>query len=136
MIDEAEQQEVYRIASEFFLETTGSEEEAQGMLANLANIVQEQGTKLVHLGNVLFLILVRAEGVVEVHVIGKEDSPQTLVNDFMQLAAYLKGIGVKYAYAYVEDDRFDKIREMVPVDVQKQQVDVGGKMLNVYAVEL
>ena len=37
------------------------------MMASLAKIVEEDGAKLVHLGNVLFLVLVRGKGVVEVH---------------------------------------------------------------------
>jgi hypothetical protein len=64
-MDEQEQQEVTRIAREYFLQELGSEERADDALAKLASLVQEDGSKLVHIGDVLFLVLVRGEGVIE-----------------------------------------------------------------------
>jgi hypothetical protein len=118
------------------LKTTGSEEEAQRLMGNLAQIIEGDGAKLVHLGNVLFLVLVRAEGTVEVHTIGEEARPRDLAKNFVDLANYLKGIGVKVAYTYSEDERFKKLAQMVNLPVNQYRAEHEGKMLNVFVVEL
>jgi hypothetical protein len=110
-MDEAESQEIMRIATDYARSVTDSEEAAQGMLRTLAGILQEQGAKLVHLGNVLFLILVRGKGLVEVHTIGEEKRPRDLAQNFVKLVLYLKNIGVKVAYTYTPDAKFTKLAQ-------------------------
>jgi hypothetical protein len=135
MIDEAEQQEVVRIATDYFLQELGSQEEADDAMAKLATLIQDKGAKLVHLGNVLFLILVRGKGVVEVHTIGNEPNPRDLAKDFVDLANYLKNIGTKVAYTYSEDNKFDRLARMTGLPVKKAQTEVDGKTVNVYVME-
>lgn len=135
-MDKAEADEIMRIATEYFRSVTKTEDEAQQMLATLANVVQEQGAKLVHLGNVLFLVLVRGKELVEVHTIGTEDKPRNMAKNFVNLANYLKGIGVKVAYTYTPDTKFEKLAKMVNLDIQKYKSEVQGTMMNVYVVEL
>ena len=136
MMQSAEQEEVMRIAHDYFFKATGSEEGAQGMLAGLARIVQDQGSKLVHIGNLLFLILVRAKGVVEVHTLGEESRPREMAKNFLDLAKYLKNIGVKTAYTYSEDEKFKKLAKMVDLPVQQYKAKHEDKDLNVFVVEL
>lgn len=136
MIDQAEQQEVVRIASEYFLQELGSEDAAAEAMGKLATLVQEKGAKLVHLGNVLFLVIVRGKNAVEVHTIGNEQSPRDLAKDFVDLVNYLKNIKVKVAYTYSEDNRFDRLAKMTGLPVQKKQAQVDGKTVNVYIMEL
>ncbi len=71
-----------RIATEYARSASKSEEEAQKLLGALAAIVQEDSAKLVHLGNVLFLVLVRGKELVEVHTLGDEKKPRDLAQNF------------------------------------------------------
>jgi hypothetical protein len=135
MIDETEQQEVMRIASDYFLQELGSQEAADDAMAKLASLVQEESAKLVHIGNVLFLILVRGKNVVEVHTIGSESSPRELAKDFVDLVSYLKNIKVKVAYTYSEDNKFDRLAKMTGLPVKKKQTQVDGESVNVYIME-
>jgi hypothetical protein len=105
-------------------------------MGRLARVLQDDGAKLVHLGNVLFLILVRSEGVVEVHTIGEEKRPRDMANDFLELSKYLKNIGVKTAYTYAEDERFKKLAKMIDLPIKQYKADYEGMKLNVFVVEL
>lgn len=131
-----DQEAVVKIATDYFRKASKSEEEAQQLLGGLARILQDEGAKLVHLGNVLFLVMVRGEGVVEIHTIGEESKPRDFAKDFLDLAKYLKNIGVKTAYTYSEDEKFKKLAKMVNLPVKQYKADVEGKKLNVYVVEL
>lgn len=135
-MDQSEADEILRIATEYCRSITKTEEEAQQMLAALAGIVQEQGAKLAHLGNVLFLVLVRGKELVEVHTMGEEKQPRLMAKNFVDLANYLKGVGVKVAYTYSPDKKFEKLAKMVDLKIQKYQSDIQGTMMNVYVVEL
>jgi hypothetical protein len=133
---QVDQEAVVKIATNYFRKATKSEDEAQKLLGGLARILQDEGAKLVHLGNVLFLIMVRGEGVVEVHTIGEESKPRDLAKDFLDLSKYLRNIGVKTAYTYSEDEKFKKLAKMVDLPVKQYKADVEGKKLNVFVVEL
>ena len=135
-MDQQEQEQIGQIAINWFRSTTKSEEEAQKMLSGLVHMVKEDGAKLVHLGNVLFLILVQGKGVVEVHTIGTEAQPRMLADDFKKLAAYLKQIGVKMAYTYTPDNRYGRLAQMTGLKVKQFKAKVEGQMNNVYALEL
>ena len=135
MIDQAEQQKVASIANQYFLQELGSQEAADEAMGKLATLVQEDGAKLVHLGNVLFLVLVRGEGVVEVHTIGNEQSPRNMAQNFVDLVNYLKNIKVKVAYTYSEDNKFDRLAKMTGLPVRKEKTEVDGKSVNVYIME-
>jgi hypothetical protein len=60
-MDTKEQEQIVQIALNYFKKETGSDEKAQERLGQLAAIVKDEGAKLVHLGNVLFLIMVRGK---------------------------------------------------------------------------
>lgn len=133
---EVDQEAVVKIARDYFRKATGSDEQAEALLGGLARILQDQGAKLVHLGNVLFLVMVRGQGVVEVHTIGEESRPRDLAKNFMDLYKYLKNLGVKTAYTYAEDEKFKKLAKMVNIPVNQYKADVEGKKMNVFVVEM
>lgn len=135
-MDPKESQEIMRIATEYARGASKTEEEAQKLLGALAAIVQGDGAKLVHLGNVLFLVLVRGKELVEVHTMGDEKKPRDLANNFLNLAKYLKQIGVKVAYTYTPDTKFAKLAKMVDLKVQQYKSNIQGQMMNVFVVEL
>lgn len=133
---DVDQDAVIKIATAYCRKVTKTEEEAQAMLAVLSRILQDEGAKLVHLGNVLFLIMVRGKEIVEVHTIGEEKKPREMAKDFLDLAKYLKNIGVKMAYTYAEDEKFKKLAKMVDLQVNQYKAEHEGKTLNVFVVEL
>jgi hypothetical protein len=135
MNQSADEQRIVNIALNFFKQQTGSDEKAQELLQKLASIVQDEGAKLVNLGNVLFLVMVRGQGIVEIHTIGNEEQPRMLAEDFKQLAAYLKNIGVKTGYTYTEDKRFGRLAKMTGLPVKSYNVKVQGKPMNAYVME-
>ena len=135
-MDKQEQDQIIKIALDYFKKETGSDKTAQQMLGTLAAIVKEEGAKLVHLGNVLFLVMVRGKGVVEIHTIGTEAQPRYLAEDFKKLADYLRKIDVKTAYTYTPDNRYGRLAQMTGLPVKTFKVDVKGKPMTAYVMEL
>ena len=135
-MDEAELQEVIRIALDYFRSQTSSEEEAQKMLGSLASIVQDQGAKLVHIGNYLFLVFVRGKGYVEFHTIGDQNNPRDLIKSIESLAAYLKNIGVKIMYSYSPEKKFSRLAKLINVNVKEYTTQLDGKPTYVFMAEL
>lgn len=131
----AEQDKIVQIAMDYFRQETGSDEEAEKLLIQLSQAVQDDGAKLVQLGNVLFLVLVRGEGVVEIHTIGTESQPRQMAENFQQLAAYLKNIGVKTAYTYAEDRKFGRLAKLTGLPVKELPIKVEGKAMTAYVME-
>jgi len=131
-----EEKEVMRIATSYFRKLTKTEKEAQMMLFALSRILEDEGSKLVHLGNVLFLVLVRGKGIVEIHTIGEEKKPRDMAKNFADLAKFLRSIEVKVAYTYAEDEKFKKLAKMVDLQVNEYKAKHEGKNLNVFVVEL
>lgn len=134
-IDAQEQQVVAQIANDYFLKELGSQEEADLAMGKLAKLVQDKGAKLVHIGNVLFLVIVRGKGVVEIHTMGNEPNPMDLVKDFVDLTNYLKNIKTKVAYTYSEDNRFSRIAKLTGLPIKQKKAVVDGKEVNVYTLE-
>lgn len=134
-LDPQEQQQVMQIAMDYFRKEAKSEEKAKNMMTALAKTVQGDGAKLVHLGNVLFLILVRGKGLVEIHTIGNEAQPRHLAEDFKQLASYLKNIGVKTAYTYTPDNRYGRLAQLTGLPIKTLKTKVGGKPMVAYVME-
>lgn len=130
-----EAQKIQSIAHTYFLQETGSEEGAQKMMGALAALVQEEGAKLVHLGNVLFLVLVRGKGVLEMHTIGSEASAQAYAQDIIDLAKYVKNIGAKLLYTYAGSRAFDRVVRLTGLPIVKTQTVIDGKQLFIYALE-
>ena len=135
-VDPKEAEEIGRIATEYCRSVTKTEEEAQELLGKLAAIVQGDGARLVHLGNVLFLVMVRAKNTVEVHTMGEEKDAREMAKTFGLLAKYLKAIGVQTAYTYAQDNKFKRLAKMVKLKVKEFKADVQGTPMNVFVVEL
>jgi len=134
-MDKQEQDQIVQIALDYFKKETGSDEKATEMLGKLATLVNEESAKLVHLGNILFLIMVRGKGVVEIHTIGTEAQPRMLADNFKKLADYLKQIGVKTAYTYTPDNRYGRLAQMTGLPVKTFKVEVEGKPMVAYVME-
>ena len=67
-LDPQEQQEIIRIMTEYFTQEFGGDaDKAHRAVAKIAKLITHQAAKLVHLGNTVFLVLVKGKGRVEVH---------------------------------------------------------------------
>jgi hypothetical protein len=130
-----EAQKIESIARNYFTQQSGSPEGAEKMMQKLAGILQEEGANLVHLGNVVFLILVRGKGVVEFHTIGSESTSEAYAKDLVDLANYVKNIGVKLAYTYTDSRAFERVARLTGLPITKTETDIDGKRVFVYAVE-
>jgi hypothetical protein len=135
-MEQAELDEVLQIAMDYFRSQTSSEEEAMKMLGALAKTVEDRGAKLVHIGNYLFLVLVRGKGYVEFHTIGDQSNPKEFVKTLEMLAEYFKNIGVQVAYTYTPDNKFKRLLKFVNLKVQTYETEVEGQKMNVFMVEL
>lgn len=134
-MEDQESQEIMRIAQDYFMQELGDKAKAEEAMGKLANMVQGDGAKLVHLGNTLFLTMVRGKGLVEVHTMGTE-SPRKMVKNFNDLGKYLKKIGVKTAYSYSDPGTpLAKLaKRALPVKEKKANID--GKEVDVLVMEL
>lgn len=130
-----EAQEIQDIAHEYFLKQSGSEQGAQKLMQGLASLLQEQGAKLVHINNLLFLVLVRGKGVVEFHTIGEEQSSKEYADDIVKLTKYVKNIGAKLLYTYAPSRAFDRVARQTGLPIVKTQTEINGNPVFVYAVE-
>jgi len=137
-VAEDEGKEIMRIATEYFRQQTdGNEEETNRMLNGLAALVQKDGIRLVHLGNTLFLVMVKGKRMVEVHTMAVDESVSSLAKNFVMLVQYLKGIGVRVAYTYADDNRYEMVAKRSRLPFQKRQVTLpeDGKTYTAYYLE-
>ena len=137
-MDKKEQQEILRIATEYFRkETGGDEKKAQRLLQGLAALVQRDGVNMVHIENTLFLVIVKGKGIVEVHTLAIDESSATLAKNFVSLTKYLKNIGVKVAYTYSDDPRYAVVAKRTKLDFQEKKITAqDGKTYTAYYLEL
>ena len=134
---QGQERRVLNTVSKYFLrESNGNQRKADEMLKKLATVLQEPGAKLVNIKNVVFLILVRGKGAVEVHTMAADLIPSTLVEGFQKLAEYLKSIGVTMAYTYTDDRRFARIARQTKLPIKELKEEVDGKLTYIYVVEL
>lgn len=136
-IDETEQQEIMDILTRYWTKETGSPEKAQMMLQKLASLLSQDGANLIHIGNTVFLMIVTGKGEVEIHTMTADEDSVSLANSFRELAKTLKGLGVKKAYTYANDPRFEVVakRTRLPIKKQKQK-SRDGKDVTVYTLEI
>jgi hypothetical protein len=129
----AQQKEPMQILESALRRSLGDEEKVGLAQGALVEMLKAPGNKLVHLGNSLFLVMVKEPGEVEVHTFS-EETPQQLARNFIDLTKYLKNIDVKTAYTYSDDVRFKKIADMtgLPVKVEQSVNMVGDEMRPVY----
>ena len=135
-MDAQEQDQILQIALNYFKKESGSDGQAKEMLGKLAVIIRDEGAKLVHFGNLLFLVVVRGKGVVEIHTIGTENRILAFAENFKKLAAYLKNIGIKTAYTYTPDNRFGRLAKLTGLPAKEFNIEVEGKPMTAYVLEL
>lgn len=134
-MEENDAEQIQKIVMGYARQATKTEEEAHQLIINLAQTVQEDGAKLVHFGNTVFLTLVRGPGVVEVHTMSLNESGIALAKNFVDLAHYLKGLGAKVVYAYSDDPKFKPIAARTKIFKEKPIRLPDGKPATAYVAE-
>lgn len=135
-MDAQELEQVNSIVQSYFRAESQSEEQAKQMMGQLSTLLREEGAKLVHIGDVVFLVLVKGEGLVEVHTMGGGDSV-ALARNFVQLTKYLQNIGVRVAYTYSDDPKFQVVAKRTRLPFKTKQVKIPGsdQMTTAYYIE-
>ena len=133
-----EEQEIIRIAATVFnREIGGDEQSTQAFLEGLAKLAQQEGIRLVHLGNSLFLVVVKGKGMVEFHTMPASENPKDIAKDVVALTKYLRNIGVKVAYTYFTNTKHKAIIDATQLDFVEKQVDAPDEKKYVaYYLEL
>jgi hypothetical protein len=81
--------------------------------------------------------MVKGKRMVEVHTMAVDESVSSLAKNFVMLVQYLKGIGVRVAYTYADDNRYEMVAKRSRLPFQKRQVTLpeDGKTYTAYYLE-
>lgn len=121
---EVESQQIMDIVTGYFRDITGDEQKAQEGIRGLTVAVQDPGAKLVHLGDTVFLTIVRGKGFVEFHPMYTTRDVAPLVKDLNTYVNYLKNIGVQVMYTYGgEDFPYKDVVDESEFDFEEEQVN-------------
>ena len=132
-----EVQEIIRIMTEYFTrENGGDAKKAEEDVGKIAKLITHQAAKLVHLGNTVFLVLVKGKGRVEFHTMSVDDDSMSLAKNFVDLMKYLKNIGVKEAYSFSDDPKFEVVAKRTRLPYTTHREKVKGKEQTIYTVNV
>ena len=132
-ISQQEQQEVLDIVTGFYKQRVDSEEEVNKLLQNLGAMVQQQGAKLVHINQTVFMVLVQGEGVVDFYAMYKKFNKQEQIKNLKQFVAYAKNIGIKTLITQTLPE--DEYEEVLDDSGYKFQVE-GEEDVNVFTLKV
>lgn len=131
-----EAKEVENIMFEYFVQETGSEPKASMMMERMAGLLQDPGIKLIHLGNTVFMMILAAPRVAEIHTMAVNEDSSSLAKNFVTLSKFLKNMGILRAYTYTDDPRFMAVAKRTRLPFQVQEVPgKDGNTLTVYSME-
>ena len=132
-----ESQEVLDIMMDYFTKETGSKKEAEKYVISVANLIKNPAAKLVHLGNFVFLTLVKEPGVVEFHTMARNASASDMAKKLIELTDYLKRLGARKIYSYATDPKYKTVtkKSRLPWIITEQQ-GADGKTYQVYTLEI
>jgi hypothetical protein len=132
-ISQEEQQEVLDILTGFYKQRVDSEEEVNKLLQNLGAMVQQQGAKLVHINQTVFMVLVQGEGVVDFYAMYDKFNKKEQINNLKQFIAYAKNIGIKTLITQTLPE--DEYEEVLDDSGYKFQVE-GEEDVNVFTLKV
>lgn len=139
-----EQNKVIQILYDHFSEQyKDDEQKVIGAINYIGELVQQEGCKLVHFGEVVFMVTVTAAKMTEFHAMvggkmSESDKLKTLDKELDQLLKYLKDIGVALAFTYMPTSKvkvFSKILEEYKF-TRKEVDDPSGKKVTAFYISL
>jgi hypothetical protein len=93
-------------------------------VAGLAATVQNPGVKLVHLGDTVFMTIIKGKGFVEFHPLYVNRDVESLTKDLNTYVNYLKNIGVQVMFTYGgEDFPYEDIIKESEFDFEEREVN-------------
>lgn len=134
-INDQEFLEIDRIIRGYLLQEFGSQYKADIAYRKLGAMAQDPGVKLVHFGNTVFLVIFAKPQVAEIHTMTLEEDSIALARNYVSLANFLQEIGVKEAYTYTDDPRFQIIarRTRLPIETSTFQSQ-DGRTYTIYTL--
>jgi hypothetical protein len=131
-----EAEEIDNIVYQHFFKETGSDLETKKIMAGLLQMLQDPGVKLIHLGNTVFLMILVAPQTAEIHTMSADEDSVSLAKNFVNLAKFLKNVGVQRAYTYSNDPKFRLVarRTKLPIKIQ-EGLDSQQKPTIIYSME-
>lgn len=111
MIKEAENNPVLKLLIEYFDEVyKGDQQKVSGALTVIGQQVQQEGCKLIHFGNVVFLVHVTGSHMVEFHAmvggkLSEKEKVAEIDKELDKLLPMLKRLGVLIAYTTMPKDK-------------------------------
>lgn len=138
-----EVQKIAKIATEFaryYAKETGQddEESIHKIIGGIFESAKHESVKLIHIGDVLFMVMVRAAGVVEFHNMNVPMSVEEMAKHIKQLIEKLKSLEVKVAYTYSPEEYFTKAVMATKLDWHSKKVRVKevNKPIKTYILHL
>lgn len=118
MNKELEANKPVSIMYDHFMDQYKDEKKAVSAINQIGEQVKQDGCKLIHLGDTMFLVSVTAARMVEMHaMIGghrtEEQKLSELDKQLEKLLPMLKDYGVKLAYTYMTPDKIGKFRKIL-----------------------
>lgn len=132
-VSQEEQQEIVDIVTGFYKQRVDSEEEVNKLLQNLGAMVQQQGAKLVHINQTVFMVLVQGEGVVDFYAMYDKFNKKEQINNLKQFVDYAKNIGIKTLITQTLPE--DEYEEVLDDSGYKFQVE-GEEDVNVFTLKV
>ncbi len=136
-LDAKETQEVIDIMLSFFEKQTGSRKKAVAYVNSIGNLIKNPAAKLIHLDNVVFLALVKDQGVVEFHTMAAKETASGMAEKLKTLANILRNMGATRMYSYTDEPKYRAVtkRSRLPWTMTEQK-GADGKTYDVYTLEL
>lgn len=132
-LSQEELQKIQRIIVGYFEKEYGPR--AKYFINKLTGLLQNPGVKLVHFGNTVFLVILVAPRVAEVHTMSLDEDSSSLAKHFVSLSKFLQNIGVLEAYTYSDDPRFAVVAKRTRLPIQTEEVmSEDGKKYTIYSM--
>lgn len=123
-ISQDEQQEVLDILTGFYRQRLDSEEEVNKLLQNLGGMVQQQGAKLVHINQTVFLVLVQGKGVVDFYAMYDKFNKKEQIKNLQEFVAYAKNIDIKALVTQtLPEDEYEEVLDESGLDFEVEGID-------------
>lgn len=130
-----EQKEALEIMAQYFKNNTKNKEEATIAMRG-ALVLLEQGAKLVHIGNILFLVFIKGKGLVEFQPIYKKTTAPQLAAAMKKFAQYMKAIDTQTIYTTNADKHMDAAIKRTGLPWELEEVQLEGEQTIGYYLQL
>jgi len=139
---ELEKNPILRIMYDHFVNQYKNSAKAIAAINYIGEQVKQPGCKLIHLGNVLFMVSVSSNHMVEIHAMmgghpTDKQKIEAIDKQLDKLLPMLKKLDVKLAYTYMPLDKANQFRKVLKeYKFYERPAEVQGKKLITFYVEV